>query len=101
MLQNNLTINDIQFSDLFDLDNIQRIQELATPELKDNLFLLNVKTSRKGTDGEPSTGLGLLLCKEFIEKHNGEISLESEPGVGSCFFLTVPVKKSGEFINIR
>ena len=60
-----------------------------TPELKDKLFLLNEKTSRKGTEGEPSTGLGLLLCKEFIEKHNGKIRVESEVGKGSTFSFTI------------
>ena len=60
-----------------------------TPELKDKLFLLNEKTSRKGTEGESSTGLGLLLCKEFIEKHNGKIRVESEVGKGSTFSFTI------------
>ena len=60
-----------------------------TPELKDKLFLLNEKTSRKGTEGEPSTGLGLLLCKEFIEKYNGKIRVESEVGKGSTFSFTI------------
>ena len=58
-------------------------------ELKNKLFHISEKTSRPGTDGEPSTGLGLLLCKEFIEKHNGRIWVESEPGKGSTFSFTV------------
>jgi PAS domain S-box-containing protein len=58
-----------------------------TPILLDRLFKLNEKTSRKGTEGEPSTGLGLLLCKEFIEKHNGKIWVESEEGKGSKFMF--------------
>jgi len=56
----------------------------------ENLFLLNVQNGRKGTDGEPSTGLGLLLCKEFIEKHNGRIWVESEERKGSTFYCTFP-----------
>jgi signal transduction histidine kinase/ligand-binding sensor domain-containing protein len=63
-----------------------------TPELKDKLFLLNEKTGRKGTEGEPSTGLGLLLCKEFIEKHGGKIWVESEPGIGSIFKFNLPLE---------
>ncbi|TSA34861.1 MAG: ATP-binding protein [Porphyromonadaceae bacterium] len=38
----------------------------------DNLFRLDEKTNRKGTEGEPSTGLGLIICKDFIEKHGGK-----------------------------
>ena len=59
-------------------------------DMIDKLFLLNEKTSRKGTDGESSTGLGLLLCKEFIEKHEGKINVESEEGKGSTFSFTIP-----------
>lgn len=59
------------------------------PEIINKLFLLNEKTSRKGTEGEPSSGLGLLLCKEFIEKHGGTIWVESEEGKGSTFCFTM------------
>ena len=54
-----------------------------------NLFRLDVQTGRKGTEGEASTGLGLLLCKEFIEKHNGNLWVESEEGKGSTFYFTI------------
>jgi len=60
-----------------------------TPELISKLFQINEKTSRPGTQGEPSTGLGLLLCKEFIEKHNGKIWVESEVGKGSTFSFII------------
>jgi PAS domain S-box-containing protein len=59
-------------------------------ELIGKLFQLNEKTSRKGTEGEPSTGLGLLLCKEFIEKHGGKIWVESEERKGSTFTFILP-----------
>jgi signal transduction histidine kinase len=61
------------------------------PELKERLFHINEKTSRPGTGGEPSTGLGLLLSKEFIEKQNGKIWVESIEGQGSTFFFTLPL----------
>jgi len=58
-------------------------------EIVDNLFKLHVDTSRSGTNGEPSTGLGLVLCKEFVEKHKGKIWAKSEEGKGSTFNFTI------------
>ena len=59
-------------------------------ELLSKLFLLTENTNRKGTEGEPSTGLGLILCKEFIEKQGGKLWAESTEGNGSSFIFTLP-----------
>lgn len=59
-------------------------------DLMDKLFRLDEQTHRKGTEGEPSTGLGLMICKDFIEKHGGRIWVESTEGQGSTFYFTIP-----------
>ena len=56
----------------------------------DKLFMLGEKVGSKGTDNEPSTGLGLVLCKEFVEKHGGQIWVESLENIGSTFYFTLP-----------
>ena len=61
-------------------------------EFLENIFRIDTDTNRKGTEGEPSTGLGLLLCKEFVEKHGGKIWAESEEGKGSIFSFTLATK---------
>jgi len=55
-----------------------------------NLFRIDEQTRRDGTANEKGTGLGLILCKEFIEKNNGVLWVESEEGKGSRFSFTVP-----------
>ncbi|MEI7661036.1 MAG: CHASE domain-containing protein [Bacteroidota bacterium] len=55
-----------------------------------NLFRIEEKTSRQGTEGEPSSGLGLIICKDYVEKHGGKIWVESEEGRGSSFHFTIP-----------
>ncbi len=59
-------------------------------EVKTNLFKIGLNASIPGTMGEQGTGLGLMLCKEFVEKHNGKIWIESNPNEGSSFFITLP-----------
>jgi two-component system sensor histidine kinase/response regulator len=61
-------------------------------EVKDKLFDIAQLYTSAGTADEKGTGLGLLLCKEFIEKHGGRIWVESEKGVGSEFKFAIPKK---------
>jgi signal transduction histidine kinase/Tfp pilus assembly protein PilF len=57
------------------------------------LFRIDSKHSTKGTQGESGTGLGLLLCKEFVEKNGGSISVESILEVGTTFKVLLPIEK--------
>lgn len=59
-------------------------------ETRKNLFRIDIAQSSKGTAGETGTGLGLILCKEFVARHNGEIRVESEKGKGSTFTVILP-----------
>lgn len=56
----------------------------------DKIFRIDIKHSTSGTIGERGTGLGIILCKEFIEKNNGELMVESQPDKGSKFSFTLP-----------
>ncbi|MBL7972755.1 MAG: tetratricopeptide repeat-containing sensor histidine kinase, partial [Prolixibacteraceae bacterium] len=58
----------------------------------ENLFRIDSKVKRKGTNNEDGSGLGLIICKEFIDKNNGTISVTSTPGEGSSFSFTLPAK---------
>lgn len=60
------------------------------PELASSLFQLGEMVSREGTSGETGTGLGLILCKEFIEKHHGDIKISSMPDEGTTFTIILP-----------
>lgn len=60
---------------------------------RQSLFKIGQTQSQLGTCGEKGTGFGLVLCKEIIDKHNGDIRVESEKGKGSAFIFTIPASE--------
>jgi signal transduction histidine kinase len=100
----NLVINAIKFSfpggtiritsEAFKNDCHIRVSDEGIgiqPEIQAKLFTANEVVSTPGTTGEQGSGLGLVICKEFLERNHGQISVESEPGMGSTFVVTLPV----------
>ena len=61
------------------------------PERLESVFQVGSAQSTKGTRGETGTGLGLPLCKDFVERHGGTIDVASKPGEGSSFCFTLPL----------
>jgi two-component system sensor histidine kinase/response regulator len=99
----NLISNAIKFTNINDEISINALekQQFVEVTVKDdgigvsyeaqkNLFRIDLFHSTPGTNNERGTGLGLLLCKEFVELHGGSIWIESEPGKGSRFAFTLP-----------
>ena len=74
------------FTEISVTDNGVGIQ----PENIEKLFKIETEISTRGTASETGTGLGLILCHEFVEKHGGNIKVESTPGKGSKFSFTIP-----------
>lgn len=86
-----IEIKSSPFNDRF-IEFIVRDKGKGIPETnKHKLFQINKIFSTQGTGGEKGTGLGLILCREIIEKHGGEIWYFSEADVGSEFHFTFPV----------
>lgn len=67
----------------------------------EKIFRIDESFSTPGTNNEKGTGLGLILCKEFVEKHNGEIWVESKEGLGSSFYFTIPKYAAENNITIQ
>ncbi|GAK50125.1 sensory transduction histidine kinase [Candidatus Moduliflexus flocculans] len=102
----NLVSNALKFTTAGDLIEIAVFQrdsliELSirdtgigiAPEDMEKLFRIDVQHSQVGTAGERGTGLGLILCQELVERNGGAIWVESQPGQGATFHLTLPAQK--------
>ncbi len=83
----NINDNQKSFVTIYVMDNGIGISD----EYLEKLFKINNNISTLGTSGEKGTGLGLMLCKEFVEMHNGKIWVESILGKGSKFYFTMPM----------
>lgn len=103
----NLVTNSIKFTGKngFVKISARRIERFAEIVVTDNgigisdadrekLFRLDVLHTTKGTSNEMGSGLGLILCKEIIEKHGGTISAESRLNEGSRFIFTMPLNQN-------
>ena len=102
----NLTSNAIKFTNLNGEININAIQNQdfceitisdngvgMNQEMCNRLFKLDTNITTIGTANEKGSGLGLILCKEFVEKLDGNIWVESKEGKGSDFKFTLPLSK--------
>jgi len=109
----NLISNAIKFSSVGETILVSSVQQAShiqisitdhgigiPDELKDKVFNMFTDAKRAGTIGEKSFGLGLSICKQIIEKHNGKIWFESSPGKGTTFFLKLPKPKKMDLIVI-
>lgn len=101
----NLLTNAIKFTDqqgeiVLTMKRINQKVEVSITDngigipdsIKEKLFKINEKVIQKGTENESGNGLGLLLCSEFIKKHQGQIWAESKLGKGSTFKFILPLK---------
>jgi len=62
------------------------------PHLRDKIFDGTAEIKRKGTSGEPSFGLGLAITRQIVQAHYGNVWFDSEPGKGTCFYVSLPFK---------
>ena len=71
--------------------NDNMLNNPVTQENMEKLFRIDEKFKSKGTAGERGTGLGLIICRDFVEKNGGEITVQSQLGEGTTFRFTIPM----------
>ncbi|MDY0075687.1 MAG: PAS domain-containing sensor histidine kinase [Bacteroidales bacterium] len=99
----NLISNAIKFTSKggeINISAVKRLKEVLVsvsdngigiaPQRLEKLFRIDEGDSTRGTNDEKGTGLGLILCKEFVENHGGTIGAESKEGKGSTFYFSLP-----------
>lgn len=86
-----ITISAKKNTDFIQISIIDNGVGISSEQLS-HLFDISKAQSTPGTSDEKGTGLGLIICKEFIEKHNGTIEVYSELGKGSEFIFSLPIK---------
>ena len=84
-----ITINAAEHNKFVEISVADNGVGITQNDIKD-LFKRNKLHTTRGTNNESGTGLGLILCKEFVEKHGGTIRIESEPDKGSLILFTLP-----------
>lgn len=103
LILRNLIVNSIKFSyansvvfisaKMVDCGTLISVKDTGiglSEDIAQKLFKMSENPSTSGTENEKGSGLGLILCKEFIDKHNGEIWAEGRPGNGSTFSFILP-----------
>lgn len=105
----NIISNSIKFSRQGDTINVSAFSEEnrtvievtdtgigMSKEVLEKILTSDERISTPGTSNEKGSGLGLSLCKEFVSRHGGELRAESQPGAGSRFTFTIPLRHKSE-----
>lgn len=95
-----ITINLISHPDYHEI-SVSDSGMGMSPEVLNKLFQASAQSIVPGTQNERGTGLGLLICKEFVELHQGTIRAESEPNNGSTFYVTLPFPRISQQCTVR
>lgn len=91
----NITIKAIEKENVIQISIQDSGIGISNENIK-KLFNIETNYTTYGTEKEKGSGLGLLLCKEFVERHNGKIWVESSEGQGSIFFFTILTQQKNE-----